>query len=499
MSLILEIEYLTGACFAAISSDSDIPDWPVQPDRVFSALVATWGVRGENGEEVRALEWLERLPAPKIEASGCFPRTTPRSFVPPNDPKTGRSGDKTVIPSFRRRQQRKFPAARPYAPVMRLVWIEAEPDKDVFTALQRLATDTTYIGHSTSLTRCYFRNMTDAPASKDGIDPKRRVYPGRLAELQDYYQRFIQSNNKKDRPPPGDLVKPRSPVVHMLPHGTFAERWLLLEHVSGEMPDVRASAIVAKAIRDALLGGYKRMGAENRVPEEVSGHRRNGDPSRDPHLAIVPLTFTGYYHADGHVMGFALIPPHGSEMLDNDEFRQALRKIAPMSENFGRRLFMLKSRTSTRSDYAFSLGLSPTFEPPAGKRSLDPTPYLKPFRTFATVTPIVLDRHVKKQGEKRVQEIITQIKAALYNIGLPEPEAVVPSKHSAIEGAVSAWRSGNSPAWMNWRLPTSLESRQLVHAIIRFKSRIQGPVIVGAGRFVGLGLCRPLPDSEVHP
>ena len=48
---------------------------------------------------------------------------------------------------------------------------------------------------------------------------------------------------------------------------------------------------------------------------------------------------------------------------------------------------------------------------------------------------------------------------------------------------------------MNWRLPPSLASRQLTHAVIRFAEPIDGPVILGAGRFVGLGLCRPL-DSE---
>jgi CRISPR-associated protein Csb2 len=48
---------------------------------------------------------------------------------------------------------------------------------------------------------------------------------------------------------------------------------------------------------------------------------------------------------------------------------------------------------------------------------------------------------------------------------------------------------------MNWRLPPSLATRQLTHAVIRFAEPIDGPVILGAGRFVGLGLCRPI-DSE---
>ena len=46
MSLVLEVEYLSGVSFAAIAPDSPVPDWPPQPDRICSALVATWAARG---------------------------------------------------------------------------------------------------------------------------------------------------------------------------------------------------------------------------------------------------------------------------------------------------------------------------------------------------------------------------------------------------------------------------------------------------------------------
>ena len=64
MTLLLEIEHLLGVAFAAVSQASELPDWPPQPDRVFSALVAAWGLRGECEGERRVLEWLEALPGP---------------------------------------------------------------------------------------------------------------------------------------------------------------------------------------------------------------------------------------------------------------------------------------------------------------------------------------------------------------------------------------------------------------------------------------------------
>jgi len=55
MTLVLEFEYLSGVSFAAVGPDSDVPDWPPQPDRIFSALVASWAARGQRLREAEAL------------------------------------------------------------------------------------------------------------------------------------------------------------------------------------------------------------------------------------------------------------------------------------------------------------------------------------------------------------------------------------------------------------------------------------------------------------
>jgi CRISPR-associated protein Csb2 len=150
----------------------------------------------------------------------------------------------------------------------------------------------------------------------------------------------------------------------------------------------------------------------------------------------------------------------------------------------------VKSKEGTTPERAFSIALSPTFE--SSRWSLDPELYIRPGQLFATVTPIALDRHLKTQGEARQAEIIAQIASACRHIGLSEPKEIVPEKHSALEGAPSAYPSSRSPAWMRWRLPVSIASRQLTHAMIHFAVPVEGPLILGAGRFVGLGLCRPL-------
>jgi CRISPR-associated protein Csb2 len=488
MALALEIEYLGGVYFAAIGPDCAEPDWPPQPDRIYSALVATWGAHEEPPEERAALEWLEMQPAPVCDATDGEARTTPAVFVPPNDPRVDKAKNAVgVLPALRSRHPRRFPAARPHNPVLRYVWHD-EPEERTLAALDQLARDTAYVGHSASLTRCRFTLLESVPMEASR-EPKRGVYPGRLKELSEGYKHFLQSADKKDRPRAGVLVAARSQAQER--HcNVFSNRWLILEHVSGEMPDFRASAIVARGVRTALMSGYGQIGAL--IPASISGHETDGSPARAPHMAVVPLSFTGFPHADGRLLGFALVSPNDIDLLEDETFRKVLRKLAPLNEGYGRRVLEVKSAQGTAENRSFAIGFSPSFEMSPGLRSLDPAIYTRPAHRFATVTPIVLDRYLKRQGEARMEEISKQIAAACERIGLPRPVAVFPGKHSALQGAVSAYPSGHGPAWLNWRLPDSLAGRQLTHAVIEFAKPVEGPVLIGAGRFVGMGLCRPL-------
>jgi CRISPR-associated protein Csb2 len=479
MPLVLEIEHLLGVAFAAQSQASTAPDWPPQPDRVFSALVASWGARGERPEERRALEWLEAQPAPEIAASSGFARTPATAFVPPNDPESGRVGNRSVMPAFRRRQPRRFPAFRPDDPVVRLVWHDVEADGAMIATLNALAGDTAYIGHSASLTRCRFRS--------DGVPtqvapPRRRVYPGRLAELEQVYR-------AGRRPNPGEPVRTTTLVETQPARTVFADRWLVLEHTAGEMPDLRAAALVAKALRCAVMSGYRRNGQESTIPLTVSGHNPDGSPVAEPHLSIVPLAYVGSQFADGSVLGFALIPPSDGDLLLDEDFRNAIRQVSMWNAEAGWRELHL---TGDRLNLTFT----PSGE--GNRASLDPTPYVAVAKTWATCTPIVLDRHLKTKGNaEREAEIERLVLQACLNIGLPEPKRIIVSKHSAVNGAPSAYPSGRAPHWLRWRLPKSLGSRQLSHAMLQFAEPVRGPVILGAGRFVGLGLCRAV-DAKVR-
>ena len=477
MALVLEIEHLLGVAFAAQGPDRSESDWPPQPDRVFSALVATWAARGEAPAEHAALEWLERQDPPRLAASGASHRAAPTAYVPTNDPASGQKGNKAVMPATRSRQPRRFPAALPDDPIVRLIWPSA--DDAPLGALDALARDVAYVGHSASLTRCRFL-VADLPQAT--LAARRRIYPGRLRELE---ARFAAGR----RPPPGH------DVVHLQsqPRPAAAPAWLVLQLTDERSDaerrgdptrltiDLRAAPIACKALRDAIMSGYGQAGLA--APEWVCGHQPDGTPSRLPHLAIVPMAFAGYPNADGRLMGFGLVPPAGHVLLDDGDFCSAIRAL----------LAGERAELTLKLGQAGELRLTPSFD--ARAASLRPDRYCGMARRWTTLTPLVLDRHLKDgDGMAEMEEIVRR--AGLRATGIAA-RGVVVHKHAAVEAAPSAAPSGRAPRWTGWNVPERLRSRRLVHATIEFEQDVTGPVLLGAGRFCGLGLCLPVPDAKL--
>lgn len=471
MSLVLEIEFLTGECRAAHSPASG-PDWPPQPDRVFSALVASWATRGERSSERFALEWLEAQSPPVIHAGTHTVRTAPAVFVPPNDQRSSKDA-LALIPTMRPRQPRRFQVARLDDPVMAMVW-EAAPVPEELAALDALARDVGYLGHSASLVRCRFVASSPAESKHAAALTARRIYSGRLQELERAHRL------KPVRPTilPGTTVLSEPPAA-----AVPRSEWLVLEAIGGTVPDIRAATKVARMLRRRLMGGFRSIGMADAIPEAVSGHTADGRPLRAGHLGIVPMAFAGYPHADGRVFGFAVVPDGQTALHDVPGFRPAFEKIAPYDAGAERRVLKLPCIPD-----------QPMLLSPVGgevPRSLMPGPYLRPAHVWASVTPVVLDRHLKRYDEGRIRELIAD---SCANVGLPRPalERIQVSKHSATSGSPPAWPRRGAPPWTRWHVPEVLRSRLLTHIAIDFGCEVTGPVMLGAGRYTGLGLCRGL-------
>jgi CRISPR-associated protein Csb2 len=476
--LTIEVEFLTGV--ARLANDrGDGPDWPPQPDRLFSALVATWAARGAAAEERAALEWLEAAPPPVIEASACHGRSVVRSYVPPND---DAAASETVLPERRKRQERRFPAVIPLHPVVHFTWPQA-PSPAMCEALAALARDTSYLGHSASLVRCA---VVPTRGADQATPARRRLHPGRLGELE---RRFAAGQ----RPSAGPSLPAPAAGGARPPVSVFGADWIVFADAGGFRPDALAAPSATKALLRAVQAGF----APAAAPEWISGHTPDGAPSRQPHLAAVPLLDAGWHWSRGRFMGLALVLPRALEAAarrarDPDAGTPTADALAAEAEEQLLHEALARLRTDHDEEFALDLRLPVgriwrlRHEPAPATASLRPARYAATATRWASVTPIVLDRHPKAPGDAEAA-----VATACTRIGLPPPAAAMLAPHAAIIGAPGMRGAARHP-WARWRLPESLRGRPLTHAVITFDESVQGPVMLGAGRFCGLGLCLPL-------
>lgn len=500
--LVLEIEYLTGVAVAASAYDRTVAEWPPHPDRIFSALVCAWAEGGEDATERAALEWLETLDAPEIVAPEAARRETVDVFVPPNDmtvsgkPGSGLPKDATpslaVLPVLRRnRQARQFPAM--ILPKddrrVRLVWRTAARDEVAQHrgALAALARAVPYLGHSSSLVRLAFLDKVDPghpPYQPDRSGELRLRVPsrGRLNDLVTGYASVSAGHAwRPSRTSARAYKMPSEPAPDALP-SVFGREWIVLADAGGETPALEAFAVVARALRDALMAH-----ADDPVAEALSGHAPDANPSRDPHLAIVPLADVGWRYSSGRLMGVGLVLPRKLEReFESPTRRAVLRAIARFSAS------------ADGESAALTLGALGVWclrrEPQPDAQSLRPERYCRAAARWATVTPFVFDRFPKDKEGQDAGSIVVQ---ACVNIGLPSPVEIALHKHSAFRGAPSSRRHRGEPPSAGYKVPkkSALGHRPLQHLVLTFEHPVRGPVILGAGRFLGLGLCLPL-DHE---
>ena len=256
----------------------------------------------------------------------------------------------------------------------------------------------------------------------------------------------------------------------VVPHSVFDPRLVVLS-LGGKRPPLSATLKLTGALRGLLM----RECPQQPPPEWFSGHQRDGKASVAPHMALAPLAFAGSRHADGRIMGLALILPRETKQEAAGRCLESILRDPDTGlprEDF--RLF-----DGDRLDC--SVMLETRERPP---RNLDPGIWTKASRRWASVTPVALNRHF--DGDDYWDRSAESVKDMCEHIDLPRPCEVLLHPVSLVEG-----------------VPHAREFPQLVrkrdggrcrhhHAVVIFGEPVRGPVLIGAGRFRGYGLCRPI-------
>lgn len=480
----LEVELLTGVYRASLP-DGSRAEWPPHPERVFSALVQAWGDGGCDARERAALEWLETLPAPLIEADeliDCSDRSSPIVFVPPNDSPREKS-IVALLPDRRPRQARNFRAVVPFNPIVKLIWQETDEEGEHRPALAALARRVASLGHSSSLVRLAFADSTANALPQwtpdgQGEVSLRVAYHGRLGRLEEWLDR-------DERPQTGMTVRYRRPVSASSAEAAKSsfggsDDWFVFEDAGGSRPDILAFGQVAKCVRASLM-----THGPQPPPEVISGHTSDGAPSSKPHIAIVPLANVGWPHAGGDLLGFAIVLPREVSTVERRAILKALAGFAHLDQGE-------QAQAELRLSGAMRWCVERTAAP--SRASLKPARWCAISRLWASATPVFLDRFPDYNDPMEEARLIAK---ACCNIGLPEPIQLEIHKHAAIQGAPSAYPARGNRLIPDWSLHPSVKfaNRPRRHVILRFTEPVEGPVIIGAGRFHGFGLCLPLAEE----
>ena len=274
------------------------------------------------------------------------------------------------------------------------------------------------------------------------------------------------------RPVPGrwqGYERPRHAPSESTPHSVFDPRLVVLG-ISGKRISLTATFMLTAALRGLLM----RECPEQPPPEWFSGHTPDGKATLTPHLAMAPLPFVGAQHADGRIMGLALILPRE---LDAQAAGRCLEPVLRYSDTGLPR----EHRLFSGDWFECAVELDTRERPPV---NLYPPTWTTPSRVWASVTPVVLDRHF--DGEDKWQRAAESVKDMCEHIGLPRPRETLLHPVSPVEGAPHAREFP--------RLTRKHDGgrRSHGHAVVVFDEPVRGPVLIGAGRFRGYGLCRPM-------
>ncbi|MCQ8106239.1 type I-U CRISPR-associated protein Csb2 [Methylomonas sp. SURF-2] len=448
-------------------------------------------------------------------------------------------------PLGRKRRDRRFPVAIPFNPDVHIVW-DAEPTDQQKVALISLTRKVVSIGHSASLVQMWFDpqppesnwkkadylathkfrvpcsgrlqylakqanresviRYSDLQAEQQRLqDSKKTVDKARKEQIKDLKgadkknaelpfrqklsvidERLEQLGSELARSEKPISLRPDDPGVwqgyrkviakditqqSVIYQAIFDPNFIVLK-LSGKRLNLQSTLKLTQALRGALM---KNQPAP--MPEWLSGHAENGRASRNPHIALFPLPFVGSEHADGRIMGLGIALPQSVDLqqaaaifepwLRNEEDWQP-RKI----KLFDGQWLECGAELDTRES------------PPT---NLQIKTWTRPSKVWASVTPVVLDRHF--DGKDKWEQAAESVKDGCERLGLPRPAEVLLHPVSLFEGVP------HSKEFPYITRKTDGGRLHHAHAVLVFEQAVSGPILICAGRFRGYGLCRPWFDK----
>lgn len=480
--------------------------WPPSPARLFQALVAGAG-RGENlsQHEVAAFEWLESLDAPAIAAPSAFVGQSFRNFVPNND-LDAVGGNPARIGEIRAAKiirPRTFDAA-----VALLYTWTFEPSADAerhARAICEIAENLYQLGRGVDMAwatgevvdereaesrLCGDEGMLWRPSEGGDGAMLSCPRPGSLASLTERFKamrrrfRTVGTGKKTSQL----FAQAPKPDFRQVPYNSPSV-FLLFEIRSADsfrpQPLERAVALTEK-VRDLAVKRLKASAWRRDDPKRetladkifVGRDSREGDKAR--RIRIAPLPSIGHAQTERSIRRVLVAVPPDCPIATGD--------IAWAFSGL-----VLESDEETGEIFAELV--------PADERTmLSHYGVEDTARLWRTVTPAVLPERAARRriDPHRMREEAKGGAERLREHAAAEGSVCQALRHAGIDASVQAIRVQREPfdgkglRAEAFAKGTRFAKERLWHVEVGFARPITGPLLIGDGRYIGLGLMRPV-------
>lgn len=472
-------------------------EWPPAPARLFQALVAG-AARGRTLPEPKraALEWLEALPAPVIGAPPARLGERVVFFVPNNDADS--LSDPTEVGSIRTKKV-VHPRIPDPGPLLYAWAIHADPDGHA-TRIAEAADDLFQLGRGVDMAwasgevlgeaafsarLARFEGEVHVPnAGRQGVlpCPTRGTLRSLLAR-HSAPRLTVEGTGRQARTYFTNPPKPFFVGVAYLPE----VRRLLYDLRRANAPERpapgRPSDVVqlVERIRDAAASRLTeampdKAAAINRC---LIGRKPDGTSIGPPELRvrIVPLLSIGFEHADRGVRRVVLEIPSGAP-LRADDVAWAFNGLEVIAAD--------------TSD-------SVTVLLPSDDRDMLDKHYVPSSQRWRSVTPVALPEEVRRrriEPSRRIEEAKSGAERAQEEFAAMRA-VVTALRHAGVRARATSIRVQREPFEAKGQRAEAFERKprfpkeRLWHVALELERSVEGPLVLGDGRFLGLGVMAP--------
>jgi CRISPR-associated protein Csb2 len=494
--LCIEAHFLADRYHGCSDERRRLAEWPPNPHRLFQALIVAGnlGFRRTEFSDAKkdALCWLEGREAPEIIAPIARAANIVRLYVPNNDmDEVARAWAKGAEPEKQPSELRTNKDLRPHRldgdATVRFLWPIADGEWKVAQNYAELlcaeARHLHALGLGIDLIAGDGRILTDA--EKEALPGEvwiadaewmgwRVPMKGSLSEL------LARHTEQRGRVQVGRGHGAERWVAPPAPPTVFREVGYLRRSqgrdravhafaiVDGEGAyrafDPRTVAIVAAWLRHAAHERARGLKLDADFIERfVCGHGEDANTKND-RFSYLPLPTIPAKGRDGRIRRVLLTEPFGGGGGKAQAVARRLSGASLVSEETGEVMGDLRTLSDSFADNVTAR-------------------YLQKARRWGSVTPLVLPGRDDRRSRKAQGLILKALVQAGYTTPVTEihlqPEPVFPGAQLA----------------RAYRVPAYLKQLPRTHAVITFAEEVSGPLVLGAGRHVGLGIFAVLSEE----